>query len=665
MPSTTVSNKALEDATTRVQQLVAQAMQLKNGPAGHFTMAMEIAKILSPVFEQHGRSASMILPLLLSAAMELQSHLDPVTRQSFISIPVWGNIIMDDRRIEKHPLYRKALKFIASSSPSPLSHPPVQPAEAVIDNATEDPLVASKPKPKPNRIRKKTLKVVDSSESDGIEIIDHVVATNAAPPDIRKGSSKHTVSQDQSDETTPVEILQGNTIVVRQRPMPKRKQMQAAGGRELKPAVRDRKGKGKEVPPQVDSADGHSSTQLHRKRSRESSQNEQVTKSTPSATRPPVSADTGDQRKPWFEHPIPLPTTAASKVTIGKRHKSSHRRTPSKEDEKELSPATTGDIVKGMEDIQPNTEYIGSDDHVTGIRDAGSMRHSLPPITTVSARVSPESSTATMHAVMPPQRAHPPPSRTEVMDVDVPADAVVKDLQAMTLQVRNDSALLSHNHEDFHNTIDDLRNQVAELRVRNAAAANSLDALNVRVAAQDAEMKTMERLHADVAVLQEQVRVLHAESRTHENQLRAADVKLASQGSTTAVLQDAYESLRQCLIPTPSIPPHYNNAVFFPGSSHQTPYSHGPSVSQAQAMERLYFNFTPGPSTATGPSVATASAGARLAGDMDATPGPSAAAGASISSRMHAPSGPSGGHMSRSSQSNDTPGASASGSRHN
>ncbi|KAG1906162.1 uncharacterized protein F5891DRAFT_1182365 [Suillus fuscotomentosus] len=498
IPSTTVSNKALEDATTRVQQLVAQAMQLKNGPAGHFTMAMEIAKILSPVFEQHGRSASMISPLLLSAAMELQSHLDPVTRQSFISIPVWGNIIMDDRRIEKHPLYRKALKFIASSSPSPLSHPPVQPAEAVIDNATEDPPVAVKTQAKAKSY---------PSESDGIEIIDHVVATNAAPPDIRKGSSKHTVSQDQSDETTPVEILQGNTIVVRQRPMPKRKQTQAAGGRELKPGCEGPKGK----------------------RSRESSQNEQVTKSTPSATRPPVSADTGDQRKPWFEHPIPLPTTAASKVTIGKRHKSSHRRTPSKEDEKDLSPATTGDIVKGMEDIQLNTEYIGSDDHVTGIRDAGSMRHSLPPITTVSARVSPESSAATMHAVMPPRRSHPPPSRTEVMDIDVPADAVVKDLQAMTLQVRNDSALLSHNHEDFHNTIDDLCNQVAELC--------------------DAEMKTMERLHADVAVLQEQVRVLHAESRTHENQLRAADVKLASQGSTTAVLQDAYESLRQLFDP--------------------------------------------------------------------------------------------------------------------
>lgn len=45
-------------------------------------------------------------------------------------------------------------------------------------------------------------------------------------------------------------------------------------------------------------------------------------------------------------------TTVTSKLTKGKRHKSSHRRTPSKEDEKDLSPAATGDVGKGMEDIQ-------------------------------------------------------------------------------------------------------------------------------------------------------------------------------------------------------------------------------------------------------------------------------------------------------------------------
>ncbi|KAG1833682.1 hypothetical protein EV424DRAFT_1532539 [Suillus variegatus] len=404
----------------------------------------------------------MIPPVLLSAAMELQAHLDLVTRQSFISIPVWGNIVMNDRRIEKHPLYGKALKFIASSSQSPLSHPPVQPAEEVVAHAMKEPPVAPKPKPRPKCMHKKTLKVVDSSDSDGIKIIDHVIATNPIPPDIRKNSSKQTAAQDQSDETTPVEILKENAII--------------------------------------------------------------------SALQ-------------------------------------------SKEDEKDLSPAATGDVGKGMEDIQLNTEDIVLDDNV---RDAASMRHSLPPVTTVSAGGSPGSSAATMHAVMPPRRTHLPSSRTKVMDVDVPADAVVKDLQAMTLQVNNDSASLSKTHEDFYNTIDDLRNQIAELRVRNAAAANSLDALNVRVAAQDVEIKRW----------------------------------------------------RHC---TPMSPCFRSKAI------HRPPDHRSPLPRRALALQEPWMQLQV----------------------------QSAAAGASISSGMHAPSGPSGGRVSRTSQSIDTLSASGSGSRHN
>ncbi|KAG1908952.1 uncharacterized protein F5891DRAFT_1180526 [Suillus fuscotomentosus] len=170
MPSTTVSNKALEDATARVQQLVAQAMQLKNGPAGHFTMAMEIAKNL-PVFEQHGRSASMISPLLLSAAMELQSHLDPGDSPILYKYPHMGQHIMDDRRIEKHPLYPEGsqvycfLKPIAIVPPSGTNR-----AEAVIDNATEDPPVASKPKPKP---------IVSVKNTEGSWIVLKVMASKS------------------------------------------------------------------------------------------------------------------------------------------------------------------------------------------------------------------------------------------------------------------------------------------------------------------------------------------------------------------------------------------------------------------------------------------------------------------------------------------------------
>lgn len=95
----------------------------------------------------------------------------------------------------------------------------------------------------------------------------------------------------------------------------------------------------------------------------------------------------------------------------------------------------------------------------------------------------------------------------------------------------------------FTTPLYNLRNQVAELRAWNAAATKSLEVLNVHMAAQDAKMRNMEMLHTDITVLQEQVHALHAESQTHENQLCAADVKLASQGNTTALLQDTYEAL--------------------------------------------------------------------------------------------------------------------------
>ncbi|KAG1868821.1 hypothetical protein C8R48DRAFT_771588 [Suillus tomentosus] len=634
MPSTEVSNKALDDAAARVQELVAHAVEWKDGHSGHLRMAMDLAKILSPVFEQHGRSASMIPPLLLSAAMELHHHVDPTTRQSFLSPPVWQNIAADDPQIRNHPLYQKALTFIGTSNSSVSSHPPMQTATHLIANAPAEPPVAPKSKPKAKAKRKKTLTVVDSSDSDGIEIIEHVVATNDIGPDNRRGKGTQTAPPEDVDGDTPVEIVQADT------------------------------GKGKEVPPPVDIMDGDGIAPLKSKRSRESSRNEQLTGRTPSATRPPVSAYTGDQRKPWFEQPHPLPATVDRKLNIGKQHKSSHRRTPSMECTEDPSPEATADVAN--ESVVP-TKSINM--NMASSQNAVPRRLSLPPITAVSAGSPPllESSPAVMHpSIPPPRHMQLPPSHTQHMDIDVPADTVVKDLQAMTLEVGQDSASVLKGHEEMYNTIHDLRNQVVELRARNAAAAESLEALNIRVAAQDVEMRSIETLHADVAVLQEQVRALHEESRTHKNQLRAADVKLASQGSTTAVLQDAYEALRQRLIPTPSIPPHYNNAVFFPPShQHQHPYNQGLSVGQAQAMERMYFNFTPGPSTAAGPSAGTLSAGVSLPGTMHALPGPSTVAGPSLTSGMHAPSGPSGSHVTRSSQSTGNLGESASAFRRN
>ncbi|KAG1801907.1 hypothetical protein EV424DRAFT_1545307 [Suillus variegatus] len=464
----------------------------------------------SLVFEQHGRSVSMIPPLLLLAAMELHDHLDPSTRQSFLSVPVWHNIVVNDPRIWNHPLHRKALKFIESSNQSVLSPPPVHAAEHVILDALADPPVGSIPKPKVKPMRKKTLKVVDSSDSDGIEIIDHA--------------------------------------------------------------------------------------------------------------------------------------TVDRKLNVGKQHKSIHWCTPSMEYTEDLSPEATGDVAKelvvGTIGIHVLDQSI--DINMANLQNAAPRRLSLPPITAVSTG-SP-SSVGSSPAVM-----HLPPSHTQHMDIDVPVDTVVKDLQAMTLEVEQDSVSVLKSHEEIYNTIHDLHNQVLKLCAWNAAAAKSLEALNVHVAAQDVEMHSMKILHANVAVLQEQVCALHEESQTHDNQLHAADVKLASQGSTIAILQDVYEALWQRLIPTPSIPPHYNHTMFFHAShQHQPPYN--------QNLK---------PSMATGPLVGTISAGASLPGAMHALPGPSTVAGPSLTSGMHAPSGPSGSHVTRSSQSTGNLGESASAFRRN
>ncbi|KAG2082968.1 uncharacterized protein F5147DRAFT_783104 [Suillus discolor] len=103
--------------------------------------------------------------------------------------------------------------------------------------------------------------------------------------------------------------------------------------------------------------------------------------------------------------------------------------------------------------------------------------------------------------------------------------------------------------------------------------------------------------------------------------------------------------------------------MFFPAShQHQVPYNQSLSVGQAQAMERLYFNFTPGTSTAAGPSVSALSASASIPGAILAPPGPSTVAGPS---GMHAPSGPSGSRVTGSSQSTGNLSESASAFHHN
>ncbi|KAG1804570.1 hypothetical protein EV424DRAFT_1351270 [Suillus variegatus] len=189
-------------------------------------------------------------------------------------------------------------------------------------------------------------------------------------------------------------------------------------------------------------------------------------------------------------------------------------------------------------------------------------------------------------------------SIAEEMEIDTSDDAVLKNLQAMSLEVNKDSVSLPM-AKDVQDTINHLCNEVAELRTHNAAAVKLVNTMQVWLAAQDAKICTMETLCADIAILQEEVKTLHAESQRRDAQLRSAEAWVTSQGTSTTLLMDAYESLRKHIIPDLSGPSHFNHGMFFPPAGQVPsagdipPASLDMTVGQTRAMEHLYFNLTP------------------------------------------------------------------------
>ncbi|KAG1839428.1 hypothetical protein F4604DRAFT_1940832 [Suillus subluteus] len=173
MPSSEDSNKALNDAATEVVQILAQAMKTK-GWTGQLSMEMEMANIMSPVFTTYGQSGTKISPVLLSAAMELKEHCDPISRLSFVSMLIWMNIVMNDPRIKNHPLHVKAHNYITPENQVSLLSPSSQLSALVgIVDSTAQPLAlpAAKLKPKPKPVPKKKPAEL-SLEGDGIEVVD-------------------------------------------------------------------------------------------------------------------------------------------------------------------------------------------------------------------------------------------------------------------------------------------------------------------------------------------------------------------------------------------------------------------------------------------------------------------------------------------------------------
>ncbi|KAG1786739.1 uncharacterized protein HD556DRAFT_1449397 [Suillus plorans] len=91
-----------------------------------------MAQAITEVFMTHGALVTVLSPLILSAAAELQEHVDG-DNSGISSPPVWTQIRGDDRRIQGHPLFPATLHYGSESrSPSPqagASKAPTLPAE--------------------------------------------------------------------------------------------------------------------------------------------------------------------------------------------------------------------------------------------------------------------------------------------------------------------------------------------------------------------------------------------------------------------------------------------------------------------------------------------------------------------------------------------------------
>ncbi|KAG2056734.1 hypothetical protein BDR06DRAFT_969760 [Suillus hirtellus] len=261
MPSSEESNKAFNEATTEVLQILAKALQLTNGAAGHLDMAKEMVTIMIRMSSLVMNSYLIHLRLRHFKHMhtiELMEHVDHVSQSSFLSVPVWKNIKSNDQHIEHHQLYLKAYKAIIVLIPMPILQAP--PVKLPTDPAVL-PSGVAKSKTPSRSIVWKTLMMV-CSDSDEVEIIEGMTQSN----DLQK--RKHTSSgtteselvatstQSTRDVIAPVmaendmakDVAPGNTDTMPTQPKGKAKskwvEIVILSGSDI---TMDRKGKGKEV----------------------------------------------------------------------------------------------------------------------------------------------------------------------------------------------------------------------------------------------------------------------------------------------------------------------------------------------------------------------------------------------------------------------------------
>ncbi|KAG1847074.1 hypothetical protein F4604DRAFT_1688193 [Suillus subluteus] len=424
-----------------------------------------------------------------------------------------------------------------------------------------------------------------SLASDGIEIVDEELAQDRAVADVTSTSHGKWKGKIVPSEELESDILMDGllTDVI------------------LKADV---KGKGKAVASLDDTVEDCGRMQSQQKRPRDAS-----------GSRPPVKQtvisslldDATPQWRPWFDDSLQLP------VAIGKKHKSGgngqawcRQCQGSCSDRgyycgmslksQSLDVPTRSRKVQGqswshhvphVSIKHPPKIKIGSLPHHTGAWVPAQDEDMLVPDTDSAGQAAPPTLSvppiATL-SLVPPSML-PARNQTGTQATEIRHSAITEELE---MDVSGDGVA----------SMNALKMEVAVLKGCNATETKLLEAIKVRLAAHDADIQTLDGMCMELAALQEDVKAVQAESRTQEEQLQAAEAKLASQSHTTAVLQDTYEALRQQVV----------------SNVYGTSYNQGFMLAQVHAMEQMFLNFTLGPSTVGRPSVANSTGNSRLNG---------------------------------------------------
>ncbi|KAG2085892.1 uncharacterized protein F5147DRAFT_781851 [Suillus discolor] len=85
------ANQSFRDLSDKIEHILGQACQLQPKDSNHISLATNMAQAITEVFMTHGALVTVLSPLILSAAAELQEHVDS-DNSRISSPPVWTQI---------------------------------------------------------------------------------------------------------------------------------------------------------------------------------------------------------------------------------------------------------------------------------------------------------------------------------------------------------------------------------------------------------------------------------------------------------------------------------------------------------------------------------------------------------------------------------------------